>query len=120
LQVRHSDESAQESDSGSENENEKEHPTVDSFFANLRTVAPSKEYLTPPPASTPDTTDTESKDVDSQTENHSGVHDGALFDEMTKPFIFSLKDYAQAQLVDLCCNNWGERQRAFMTTWSIL
>jgi hypothetical protein len=99
-----SDESAQESDSGSENENEKEHPTIDSIFAHLRTVAPSNESPTPPPAFTPDNTDTESDGVDSQTENHPGVHDGALFDEMTKPSILS-KDYAQAQLVDLCNNS---------------
>jgi hypothetical protein len=63
-------------------------------------VVPSNESPTPPPASTAENNDTESNGIDSQTESYHGV-DGALFEEMTKPFISS-KDYAQTQLVDLC------------------
>jgi hypothetical protein len=94
-----SDDSAIESDS--DLESEKDHATVDSLFANLRTVIPSNESPTSTPASPTETNDTESNaDMDFPTESYHGV-DSSLFEEMTKPFISS-KDYAQAQLVDLC------------------
>ena len=94
-----SDDSAIESDS--DLESEKDHATVDSLFANLRTVVPSNESPTSTPASPTETNDTESNaGMDFPTESYHGV-DSSLFEEMTKLFISST-DYAQAQLVDLC------------------
>jgi hypothetical protein len=93
-----SDESAQESDA--DPEKEKEHGTADSPFANIGMVIPSDAFPTPTSASTMENTDTGFDCANSKIEKYHGA-DGALFDEMTKPFISS-KDYAQAQLVDFC------------------